>query len=75
MVPALLSEEARVPHKGNLCLAAEELWKPTIIYNTVTFQVPVILSKFSVLITSYILTPSWPAGYKCPTYKESFQVR
>jgi hypothetical protein len=31
-VPALLSEEARIPHKGNSCLAAEELWKPTIIY-------------------------------------------
>jgi hypothetical protein len=54
-VPALLSEEARVPHKGNSCLAAEELWKPTIIHNTVTFHVAVILSKFSVLITLYFL--------------------
>jgi hypothetical protein len=30
-VPALLSEEARVPHKGNSCLTAEKLWKPTTI--------------------------------------------
>ena len=30
-VPTLLSEEARVPHKGNSRLAAEELWKPTIV--------------------------------------------
>jgi hypothetical protein len=30
-VPALLSEEASVPHKGNSCLTAEELWKPTTI--------------------------------------------
>ena len=54
-VPALLSEEARLPHKGNSCLAAEELWKPTIIYNTGTFQVTVILSKFSLLISLYFL--------------------
>ena len=57
-VPALLSEEARVPHKVNSCLAAEELWKPTVIYNTVTFHVIVILSKFSALISSYIFKVS-----------------
>jgi len=33
-VPALLSEEARVPHKENSRLAAEELRKLTIVYIT-----------------------------------------
>jgi len=54
-VPALLSKKARVPHKGNLRLAAEELWKPTIIHSTVTYHVTVILSKFSALTSSYFL--------------------
>jgi len=52
-VPALLSEEAKVPPKGNSRLAVEELWKPTVVHNTVTFHVTVILSKFSVLVSLY----------------------
>jgi hypothetical protein len=54
-VPVQLSEKATEPHKGNSCLAAEELWKPTIVHNTVTFHGAVILSKFSALISSYFL--------------------
>jgi regulator of PEP synthase PpsR (kinase-PPPase family) len=34
-VSVQLSEEATEPHKGNSCLAAEELWKRTIVHNTV----------------------------------------